>query len=461
LQGGHDLSEIHLPHAPVKLPKTAVLSPPQAVATNADGRRCVLIRTGGIVYPTALSDLAPGRRIRHPALAWALACLPVLVLVGCATPARNAVPKELASEAQIPGLPDVRDWGDRFSPVLQRSLVQSIHQARASDPRGDGDETEAVSVLALSGGGADGAFGAGFLCGWSAAGTRPTFKLVTGISTGALMAPFAFLGSEYDETLRTAYTTITTRDVYRERSLFEILLSPECLADTRPLARVIARQVDETVFAAIAAAHRQGRRLLIGTTNLDAGKLVIWDMGAIAASGQPGALELFRKVMLASAALPVAFPPVYLEVEANGRRYEEMHVDGGLVAQVFFYGFTLNLPAAAQEAGVSRNGPVRLYVLRNGQLANSWKLTLPRLLPIADRTINGLIGAQAVGDLYRIYTIATRDGIEFNLACIPDDYVPAASESFDRAEMNRLFNLAFELARAGYAWHKLPPGLRE
>jgi hypothetical protein len=165
--------------------------------------------------------------------------------------------------------------------------------------------------------------------------------------------------------------------------------------------------------------------------------------------------------MLASAAIPVAFPPVFFEVEAGGQRYEEMHVDGGCATQVFFYGFTLDLDAAAKELGMTRAGPVRLYIIRNGQLTNPWKLVLRRLLPIADRTVNGLIGAQVVGDLYRIYTIATQDGIEFNLAYIPDDYVPDAKESFDRTEMNRLFDLACQAARDGYVWRKLPPGLRE
>ena len=186
------------------------------------------------------------------------------------------------------------------------------------------------------GGGANGAFGAGLLKGWTESGTRPAFKLVTGISTGALIAPFAFLGSGYDATLEDFYTTITTKDIYRERSYFAILFDPSSMTDTTPLQKIVAKQVDENVLAAVAQAHRQGRRLFIGTTNMEAGKLVIWDMGAIAASGKPGALELFRKVMLASAAIPVAFPPVFIPVKAAGKEYEEMHVDGGTAAQVFF-----------------------------------------------------------------------------------------------------------------------------
>jgi hypothetical protein len=390
-----------------------------------------------------------------------LVLVPLLLAVGCATVTHQTVPKELISEATVPDMPDVRAWGDQYSPVLQRGLVESIRQARAIDPRGVVDATGAVNVLALSGGGANGAFGAGLLKGWSEAGTRPVFKLVTGISTGALIAPFAFLGSGYDATLEDFYTTITTKDIYRERSFLAILFDPSSMVDTTPLQTVVAKQVDEKILAAVAEAHQRGRRLFIGTTNMEAGKLVIWDMGAIATSGKPGALELFRKVMLASAAIPVAFPPMYIPVEAGGKRYEEMHVDGGTAAQVFFYGFTLDLDAAARELGIQKGATrVRLFIIRNGKLTVPWQLVSPRILPIADRSLNGLIGSQVVGDLYRIYTVAQQDGIEFNLAYIPDDYEIGAQESFDKEAMKRLFQLGYEWGRAGYPWQTLPPGLR-
>jgi hypothetical protein len=345
--------------------------------------------------------------------------------------------------------------------VLQQSLVESIRQVRAIDPRGLVDASGYVNVLALSGGGANGAFGAGLLNGWTAAGTRPVFKLVTGISTGALIAPFAFLGSDYDDTLRQFYTKISTKDIYTERSYFSILFDPSSMVDTRPLQSILAKQVNERVLAEVAQAHQRGRRLFIGTTNMEAGKLVIWDMGAIATSGKPGALELFRKVMLASASIPVAFPAVYFPVVADGKKYEEMHVDGGTATQVFFYGFTLDLHAAAQEVGIPGRVPIRLYVIRNGKLTVPWQLMLPRILPIAERSLHGLLGAQVVGDLYRIYTITQRDGIEFNLAHIPEDYDMEPKESFDRELMNRLFELGYEWARAGYPWQHLPPGLQE
>jgi hypothetical protein len=219
-----------------------------------------------------------------------LLCLvPLLWGMGCATVSHNTVPKALVAQAALVDMPHVRAWGDTYSPVLQRSLVESIHQARALDPRGVVDATGHVDVLALSGGGANGAFGAGLLNGWTAAGTRPVFKLVTGISTGALMAPFAFLGADYDATLREFYTTISTKDIDTERAYLTILFDPSALVDTKPLQTILATQVNAQVLAAVARAHRQGRRLFIGTTNMEAGKLVIWDMGAIATSGHPGA----------------------------------------------------------------------------------------------------------------------------------------------------------------------------
>jgi hypothetical protein len=121
----------------------------------------------------------------------------------------------------------------------------------------------------------------------------------------------------------------------------------------------------------------------------------------------------------------------------------------------------VDLPAAVREAGITEHGRIRLFVVRNGKLTVPWQLMSPRILPIAERSLNGLIGAQVVGDLYRIYTIATLDDIEFNLAYIPSDYDIGAKESFDKDAMNRLFQLGYEWARAGSPWQTLPPGLRE
>lgn len=382
----------------------------------------------------------------------------LITIVGCAAPARNRVPPELVASAEVVGFPGVRDFGDRFSSTLQASLVESFRQDRANSMNG-GNDSGPRNILALSGGGADGAFGAGLLCGWTAAGTRPTFAVVTGISTGALIAPFAFLGSDTDAALERVYTTISTEDIYREKSLLEVLLTGNSLLDNDAMAELIVREVHEAMLSAIGAAHRQGRRLFVGTTNMDTGTFVIWDMGAIAASGQAGALDLFRAVMLASSSIPVAFPLVQFPVETVGEVFDEMHGDGGVTSQVFLYGFTLNLRQAEREAGAATR-PTRLYIVRNGQIASSWSLMLQKRADPGASHTKGLIGAAVLGDLYRMYTLALREQIEFNLAYIPDDYVPAGRESFDRIEMNRLYDLGFEAARNGYRWQQLPPGLR-
>lgn len=392
-------------------------------------------------------------------LAWVAVC--VCCFVGCGGVARHPLPADLAPEATVAGMRDIRDWGDQPSPLFQADLVESIHQARAVDPRGVVGPDGYVSVLAISGGGADGAFGAGLLCGWTKAGNRPEFKMVTGISTGALTAPFAFAGPEYDHVLQRFYTTTDTADIYTKRSMLSVLSGTDSLTDNSPLERLLEQVVDDKLLRAVARAHDQGRRLYIGTTNLDAGRLTVWNMGAIASRETPEALRLFRAIMRASASIPVAFPPVYLQVQARGRPYDEMHVDGGASVQVFFYGYMLNIAEALRRAGVSERPPIRIYVVRNAQLKSSWQEVKPGLLPIAGRAVSNLLYHEGVGDLYRIYVIATRDGIDYKLASIPEDFNRSAKEAFDPEEMTRLFNTAFNMAKRGYPWQSLPPGLRE
>jgi hypothetical protein len=382
-----------------------------------------------------------------------------LCVAGCSLP-RNPVPIALMSNAELVSVKGIRTYGGEFSPHFQKDVVESIRQERESDFPLQPDGSTSYSTLALSGGGANGAFGAGFLCGWTQAGTRPKFKLVTGISTGALIAPSAFLGSEYDGKLRKSYTTLTTRDVFNVRNVMSLLWE-ESFADTGPLERLIERHVDQEVLDAIGAEHAHGRRLYIGTTNLDAGRFVVWNMGAIANSGHPDALKLFRKVMLASASIPGAFPPVYFDVEAADKQYDEMHVDGATTTGVFFHGFTLDLPAARKEVhGEKAPKPGgAIYIIRNGQIAPDPEQVRRHFAKIATRALSTLIRAQGWSDLYRVYIITKRDQVDFHYVDIPDDYVPAGKEAFDPKEMNRLFDLGFELAKSGYKWHKVPPGL--
>jgi len=383
-----------------------------------------------------------------------------LGLTGCGTSRRRHwVPAELAGKVEPLGIPGLRAWGDEYSPVFQESIVESVRQEIASgtlDPHAANPGT--LDMLALSGGGANGAYGAGLLCGWTASGTRPKFKLVTGISTGALIAPFAFLGSEYDDRLEYFYTHVASKDIYKQKSILYAIRS-DAMADTRPLAKLLKREVSDDVIAKIAAEHRKGRRLFIGTTDMDAQRPVVWDMGAIANCGHPEAPKLFRSVMLASASIPVAFPPVYIDVSIDGKHYDEMHVDGGVITQVFLYGPMLRPVAAKHELGSeSANRKLRVYVIRNSRIANEWRPTLARLMPIAGRAVDSLIKFQGVGDIYRIYAEAQRDNVDFNFAYIPNDFKGKSAAEFDPKIMTELFSMGFERAKNGYPWEHSPPG---
>ena len=185
-----------------------------------------------------------------------------------------------------------------------------------------------ANYLAISGGGDNGAYGAGFLNGWTAAGTRPLFKVVTGVSTGALIAPFAFLGPKYDYVLERVYTTSSQADIFKKRGLIKGVTS-DAMADSQPLANLIASYATRELLDEIAAEYAKGRILLVGTANLDSLEPVVWNMTAIAASQDPNALELFRRILLASASIPAAFPPVMIDVTVDGTTFQEMHVDGG------------------------------------------------------------------------------------------------------------------------------------
>lgn len=379
----------------------------------------------------------------------------LLIVSACGSLPRNPVPVEKIYGAEVVDMPQVRAWGGALSEHLQRDLVQSIYDEKGLDYVEHDDGSRGYIALAISGGGAKGAFSAGFLNGWSRTGDRPVFKLVTGISAGSLVAPFAFLGPEYDPQLKDAFTTISDREVFKTD-----VGRRDALTDTAPLFEVISRYVDESFLKAVAAAHADGRRLYIGTTNLDAQRLVVWNMGAIASHGGPEALDLFRKVMLASSSIPLVFPPVMIDVEVDDSRYDEMHVDGGVMTQVFFYGFTLDLISAVREVKPEiRRNRGRIYILRNGSLGVRPSITERKLLDITNRTLDNMVRAMSWGDLYRVYTITRDRGIDFNYAAIPDDFDWQGKETFDKAEMNRLYQVGYELARNGYDWRKVPPGL--
>ena len=378
----------------------------------------------------------------------------LLTLVGCAgAPDRQSLPPEYTLKAGIPGIPEARFWGDEW-PTFAAERFETFTDAefRQVFP---GLYDRPHNYLAISGGGANGAFGAGLLVGWTATGERPEFSMVTGVSTGALTAPFAFLGSDYDDEMKEVYTSTTTKDIAEKRNPIAAAFG-DSMTDTAPLQELIAKYIDAEMIDAIAREHKRGRRLFVGTVNLDAGRSVIWNIGAIAASDYPQKMSLIHEVLRASAAIPVAFPPVVIPVEAEGKQYDEMHVDGGTGSQVFVYPAAIDWTLITKKLKV--HGRPQVYVIRNSFLDPDYHGIKRSVFPIASRTIDSLIRTQGIGDLYQIYALCNRDGNDFNLAYIPSDFTDEPAEGFDPVYMKKLMDRGYQMALDGYPWEKAPPG---
>jgi predicted acylesterase/phospholipase RssA len=366
------------------------------------------------------------------------------------------VPPEATLRAQPLGIPNARFYPiGQIDQIIEEGRAAMIRRLVAQGLMKPGDPVPAslppVQFLGISGGGDDGAFGAGLLVGWTEAGNRPEFQMVTGVSTGALIAPFAYLGPAYDRELREVYTTITPESIFRLRGLPAALFD-DALADTAPLWRLISRHLDERMLVEIARNYQSGRLLMIGTTNLDAQLPVVWNIGAIAASGHPGALDLVRKILRASSAIPGLFQPVLIDVEVDGQHRHELHVDGGAIAQLFVYPPTIELRKYLERER-------SVYLIRNARQDEEWAEVQPRTLSIAGRAIATMIHSGGSNDIARIYFITQRDRVDFNLAYIGREFSFPHETEFDRAYMNALFNYGYEQARKGYDWKKELPGL--
>lgn len=365
------------------------------------------------------------------------------------------MPEQSTERAVIPGIPNARVWLDRdLTPFIEAVLRDTARERQALGAQPNA--LPPVHALAISGGGDAGAFAAGIVCGWSAGGKRPVFKVVTGISAGALVAPLAFLGTQYDDVLHTMATSSCPKGIFRRRNVLMGLVS-DGMASSEPLARAVASYVTPETLATVALEYAKGRVLQIGTTDIDSGRQVTWNMGEIASSGSPDALALFRKVMVASASIPGAVSPVMIDVEVDGKRYQEMHVDGGVVSQVFLYpsSFFMEMRRAAAEEHLNRK--FHTYVIRNGRFQPTWSGTKRQTLDIGGRAIRSLIQNQGINDVHRLYKIALQDNVDFNLAYIGADFDAPHPQQFDTAFMRKLYDYGYELAAAGKQWHKAPP----
>jgi hypothetical protein len=378
------------------------------------------------------------------------------LLAACSRPTRGtAVPLDRTMKASVVGLPNERFFPFYGTSPLEAEFAEAarrLRQARGLAPNAPLPE---IQLLAVSGGGENGAFGAGLLCGWTEHGTRPVFELVTGVSTGALTAPFAYLGSSYDPQLRSVYTQLAPGDVLTTRYLTAALFD-DAMADNSPLFKTISRYLNEAMMADLAKSYEEGRLLLIGTSNLDAQQPVVWNVGAIARSGHPRALDTIRRILLASAAIPGAFPPTMFDVTVDGTPHQELHVDGGAFAQAFLYPAGLTRKRRERMTRGQLVVRANAYVIRNGRLDPEWAITERRTMGIIGRAISTMISASGMNDVNRMYTTTLRDGIGFNLAYIGSDFTQQLPRPFDQAYMRALFEYGYERGRRGYKWAKQP-----
>jgi len=362
----------------------------------------------------------------------------MFMLAGCSSLPRTSYTASDAASSTVLDLDQLRRYADEPASTFLKPNVSS--------------QTRALIYLALSGGGADGAYGAGVLNGWTAAGTRPEFSVVSGVSTGALIAPFAFLGPGCDATLRDVYTSGVAESLLNTPSIVHAVFGSGLFGNTR-LRELVARYISQDMLCKIAAEHAKGRDLLVVTTNLDTQRTVIWDMGRIAAIRSTQALDLFRDVMAASASIPVVFPPMLIDAEANGHRFQEMHVDGGVTAPV------LTLP----EAFLLRNGvPARglrmnIYVLVNDKVERDFQLVPNSTIDIAARTSASVTKTQIRSVLYETYDFARRNYFGFYLTYIDKNLPSPTSFGFEAGYMRSLYQYGYDKAKTGDFWAKSPP----
>jgi Patatin-like phospholipase len=391
----------------------------------------------------------PGRMIAAALLA--------AIAGGCARVERQPVPEALVSQATVPGLAYARFWGDEVPKDVVAFVQQHMPGVRRMASRPALEKGRPlVEYLALSGGADDGAFGAGLLVGWTKRGDRPKFEVVTGVSAGALIAPYAFLGPSHDRQLAELWTNFDSQ-MLATPQLLAGLLGAEAIADTGPLRTLLAKHVDRRMLWQIAQEYRNGRLLMIGTTNLDAQRQVIWNMGeiAVAAGRDPDAAQLFRDVLLASASIPGLFPPVHVKVRAGAATFEEMHVDGGPTRQVFLAPAQFSLRTF--DSFYPEPPIRRVYVVRNAKLAPVYEAVQPNTLAISARSLFTVTKSQGVGDINLIYAMTQRDGAEFRLASIPASFTAQSTQSFDPVYMKALFEVGYRLGQTDKVWARTPP----
>ena len=338
------------------------------------------------------------------------------------------------------------------------TLRDSLGSALIKKVNDHGNSNKAVpfNILTLSGGGTRGAFGAGLLYGWTDSGDIPEFDIVTGVSTGAVMATFAFLGGDELEKVKTFYTKMYTKDIYTKSWLN--FFGRAYLMNPAPLKKLFSNNFNEALLKRVAAEHAKGRRLYIGTTNIDTGQLIVWDMGAIAASNRSDKYQRFSDIIYASSALPIYLPPQYISVEIEGKQYYQMHVDGGIYSHVFMIGLFVNWKEVLDLSDdANLNFDATLYTIANRKYRNRTAYDPVEQSPTS--VISALLETEIDllfdRSMYRLYDSCIQKGIKFRMAAVPKDvnYVDVATE-FNPEKMLKLFNVGYNFGLNGIKWQE-------
>lgn len=367
-----------------------------------------------------------------------------LLLTGCALKSRNYTAPSLSEyeKANVVGYKkNIRYWGDETASFAYLNL-KKFKKNKSNHKR--------VDVLALSGGGENGAYGAGVLNGWSQRGDRPEFAVVTGISAGAIIAPFAFLGPKYDRVIKKLFTENSKENVFSPTPISALLGGP-AMGDTSPLRSALEAEIDDDFVAELAKEADRGRMLQIGTTNLDAQRPVVWDITEIAKFGHPDAKKLILDIILASSSIPGIFPPVLIDVMIDGKRYQEVHVDGGVTRQIFVYSSDLDIRRIERKLHISPQK--NIWLIRNHKIDPDYSSVVLTLHDITERSFSTLIKYHGLSDMANIISLAKRDGFNVYITHVPKSFNVPLNDRFDQTYMNALYRVGYEKGGSRSTWH--------